>query len=502
MVRAVELPDPVPLLGAPARGFRRAVVVALGLALGLAAAPARADEGAPALDPGEPPTLMRRLARRGLHDPADERWNAYGQLTAIGSVHPGFPARYTDLDGSPSSLSPRPERSFTGTATLFLGLRAWTGGEVYLSPEVISEHPFSGLRGLAGAIQNFELQKTGDASPSLYVARAYLRQTFGLGGGPVARASDALQLGGREDRRRLVIVVGRFSVLDFLDRNAFTTDTRQQFLSMAFMTHAAWDFPADARGYTWGAVAELTWDDWAVRVVRASPPREPNGLALDLRLDRRHGDAVELEHDHVLLGRAGAVRLLAFRDRAVMGRFADAIAAWRADPARNAAACPGAASRNATAPDLCWVRRANVKVGAGLDLEQHVTDDAGVFLRALWADGRSEVDAYTPADRSISLGALGQGGRWGRPLDVAGVAAGMEWISSAHAGYLALGGIDGFVGDGALRRAPETNAEAFYSANVLPALWLTADYQRIWNPGFDADRGPVDVLGVRLHVQY
>jgi len=471
----------------------RALVLALSLACRAAA-----DEGA------APPTLMRDLAARGLHDPADEAWNAYAQATWISSWKPAFPARYTNLNGSINSLLPHAEYSFTGTATLFLGVRLWSGGEAYFVPEVISERPLSQLRGLGGAIQNFELQKTGGVNPTLYRSRAYLRQTFGLGGGTVERESDQMQLGGRVDRRRIVVVLGNFSVLDFFDRNAFTNDPRQQFLSMQFMTHAAWDFAADARGYSWGGVVELYWDDWALRASRVSPPIEPNQLPVDLRLDRHYGDSVELEHQHTLLGRAGAVRLLAFRNREVMGRFDDAVAVWRADPSRNAAACTSFnyGSSNATAPDLCWVRRPNVKVGVGVSVDQYVTESAGLFLRALWADGQSEVDAYTSADRSVSLGALARGAPWGRPLDLAGAAAGLEWISASHAEYLALGGIDAFIGDGALRRAQEANVELFYSVNVLPALWVTADWQHIWNPGFNADRGPVHVLGMRIHAQY
>ncbi|HET9595132.1 MAG TPA: carbohydrate porin [Anaeromyxobacteraceae bacterium] len=447
---------------------------------------------------------MRLLAAKGLHDLADERWNAYGQLTYISSWKGSFPAKYTNLGGSINSLSPAHESSFTFTATLFLGVKLWPGGEGYFVPEVIAERPFSELRGLAGAIQNFELQKTGGSTPELYRSRAYLRQTLGLGGGSTPRESDVMQLGGKVDRRRLVLTLGNFSVLDFLDKNTFTSDTRQQFLSLAFMTHAAWDFASDARGYSMGGVAELYWDDWALRVSRMSPPRDPNQLPIDLRLDIHYGDAVELEHQHELGGRAGAVRLLAFRNRVVTGRFDEAIAAFRADPAKNAAACTdfNYGSANTSAPDLCWVRRPNVKVGIGLNVEQHLTEDAGVFLRGMYADGQTEVQAYTSADRSVSVGALSRGGAWGRPFDLAGAATGMEWISGEHAEYLAMGGVDGFVGDGALRRGPEANLEAFYSVNVMAVLWLTLDYQHIWNPGFNADRGPVDVFGLRLHAQY
>jgi high affinity Mn2+ porin len=454
--------------------------------------------------PGAPPSLMRRLAAEGLHDPSDEGWNAYGQLTFISSWKPSFPARYTNLHGSINSLAPRSEYSFSATATLFVGVRLWPGGEAYVVPEVIAERPFSELKGLAGSIQNFELQKTGGEAPQLYRSRAYVRQTFGLGGGAIDRESDQLQLGGKADRRRIVLVLGNFSVLDVLDKNAFTSDTRQQFLSMAFMTHAAWDFASDARGYSWGGVAELDYDDWALRIARMSPPQDPNQLSIDLGLDRHYGDALELERRHRLAGLAGAVRVLAFRNREVIGRFDDAIAALRADPGKNAAACTAFnyGSPNASAPDLCWVRRPNVKVGLGLNVEQHVTEGAGLFVRAMYADGQTEVASYTSADRSLSAGALSNGAAWGRPLDQAGAATGFAWISSAHAAYLAMGGVDGFVGDGAIRRAPEANVEAFYSMNFLGALWFTLDYQRIWNPAFNADRGPLSVFGLRLHAQY
>ena len=467
-------------------------------------APPAAVEAASVEPAGTPQGLMHLLAAQGLHDLKDERWNAYAQLTYISSWKPSFPAAYTNLNGSINSLLPEDERSFTTTATLFLGLRLWPGGEAYYVPEAIAERAFSQLRGLAGSIQNFELQKTGGETLQIYKSRAYLRQTFDLGGGAVERESDQMQLAATVARRRIVVTLGNFSILDFFDKNTFTSDTRQQFLSLGFMTYAAWDFASDARGYSWGGAAEFYFDDWAVRFGRISPPRNPNQLPVGLRLDRLYGDQLEIEHQHQLLGRPGAVRLLAYRNRENMGRFDDAIAAVASDPGKNAAACTAFnyGSQNATAPDLCWVRKPNVKVGIGINLEQHLTDDAGLFFRAMVSDGETEVQAYTSADRSIALGALGKGSSWGRPLDVAGVGAGIGWISAVHADYLRLGGIDGFIGDGNLRRGPEGNVEAFYSVNFLRAFWLSGDYQRIWNPAFNADRGPVNVFGLRLHAQY
>jgi hypothetical protein len=470
----------------------------------LAPSIARAQAAPPAPHAEEAFDFMNVLSHNRLHDIRDESWNAYGQFTYISSWKLPFSARYTNAGGSTNSLLPDAERSFTGTFTLFFGLRLWPGAEAYVVPEVISERPLSQLRGIGGAIQNFELQKTGSETPQLYRSRTYLRQTIGFGGAQVEKTSQPMQLAAVVRARRLVLTAGNFTILDVFDRNTVSWDPRQTLINMAFMTHSSWDFPSDARGYSWGGTAELYWDDWALRVGRITPPQNPNQLQVDFRLDKFYGDQMELEHDHRLLGQAGNVRLLAYRNNVDTGRFDDAIAAIQRDPTKNAAACTSFnyGSGNANAPDMCWVRRPNAKVGIGVVLEQHVTEDIGVFFRGMYSDGRSEVDAYNPADRSIALGAVAKGSTWHRPFDVTGVGFGMTWISDSHARYLAMGGIDGFVGDGALRQAAEGVVEAFYSVNFLKAIWLTPDYQFLWNPGFNADRGPVHVLGGRVHAEF
>lgn len=454
--------------------------------------------------PDEPFDFMNLITQHGLHNIQDENWNAYGQFTYITSWHPTFSARYTNWNGN--SLVPTSERSWTGTFTLYLGARLWPGAEAYVAPEVVAEQAFSGLHGLGGAIQNFELQKQGATSPTIYRSRLYLQQTFGFGGAAVVKTSDPLQLGTRVDARRLVLRAGNFSVIDFVDKNTFSGDLRQQFFNMAFLTYAAYDFASDARGYSWGGLAELYYDDWALRFGRVAVPVTPNVLPLTLELDKYYGDQIEIEHNHRLLGKDGAVRVLAYRNRENMGRFRDAIAAYRADPMRNNAAncgsLPNYGSTNATAPDLCFVRVPHDKVGIGLNLEQHITDDIGVFARGMVSDGQTEVYAYTSTDRSLSFGATAHGSAWGRPSDVAGLGFGLGWISQAHADYLRMGGVDGFIGDGNIREATESVVDVFYSANVASAVWLSADYQHVTNPAFNADRGPVEVFGARVHAEF
>ena len=72
---------------------------------------------------------------------------------------------------------------------------------------------------------------------------------------------------------------------------------------------------------------------------------------------------------------------------------------------------------------------------------------------------------------------------------------GESWISAQHAQYLNMGGVDAFIGDGKLRQAAESVAEVFYSLHVVKTVSLSVDYQRITNPAFNADRGPVNLYG-------
>jgi high affinity Mn2+ porin len=44
--------------------------------------------------------------------------------------------------------------------------------------------------------------------------------------------------------------------------------------------------------------------------------------------------------------------------------------------------------------------------------------------------------------------------------------------------------------------------EAYYSLAAFKYAHITADYQFINNPAYNRDRGPVSVLGLRLHAQF
>ena len=484
--------------------MRSALVVVM-----LASAIAHADVTEPDPRADNAFDFMNLLAREGKHDLDNESWNVYGAFTWIQQAKLPFHAAYTNVGGSNASLLPGYESSFTGTLTIWSGIRLWPGAELYFVPEALSEQPLSNLHGLGGAIQNFELQKGGTPTPAAYVARLYVQQTFGLGGASQVVVSNPGQLGKIEqDTRRIVLSVGRFSVLDFFDKNAFSGDLTRELINMSFMTYTAYDFVADTRGYTIGAGAELYFDSWEARFMRAMAPTHPNGADLEYRFWDAYGDQVELVHDHVIAGLPGAVRVLGYHNHETMGTFDDAILAFEADPTMSAAGCAPAMlvsypwGTNPNAPDLCWVRKPNDKYGIGVNAEQALGHGIGLFFRGMYSDGQTEVYSFTSADRSLSVGALARGGLWGRRNDYTGIGFGAAGISQEHANYLRLGGVDGFIGDGKLNPGTETVTEVFYGANITSSIWLSGDYQFIVHPAFNVERGPVHILGARFHAEF
>ncbi len=423
------------------------------------------------------------LAAPAPEAPSQEAWNAHVQSTWIVQRKPRFDSAYSGAH----SLRTSRESSYSFSATAAIGLRPWRGAELYLNPEAAQGVPLSGLNGLGG-FSNGEMTRTSGSSLSVYRARLYLQQTWNRGGAREQVESDLNQLAGSVDRRRWVLTVGNLSLGDLFDDNRYSHDPRTQFLNLSFITHGAWDFAADARGYTWGLALAWYHDDWAVRAGRFAQPRDPNGQSLDPRLFRHYGDQIEIEHRHQLAGRPGAVRLLAFHNRARMSRYDDALA-WSA--------------RSGSVPDLDAVRLGDrSKRGLGVNVEQALSDSIGLFGRASWADGKTETYAFTEIDRSISAGVVSTGQAWRRPTDSFGIALARNGLSRAHRDYLAAGGLGFFIGDGRLRYRPETIIELFYELKLHKSLAIALDWQRIRNPAYNADRGPVQMLAARVHVEF
>ena len=129
-----------------------------------------------------------------------------------------------------------------------------------------------------------------------------------------------------------------------------------------------------------------------------------------------------------------------------------------------------------------------------------MTDTLGLFARAGITDGAIEPYDFTDIDRTAAVGGALKGKGWGRADDTIGFAAVVNGISKAHERYLNAGGIGVLVGDGKLPHpGTEMIAEAYYDWQPLHGVNVTLDYQFIANPAYNRDRGPADVVALRLH---
>ena len=451
-------------------GLGRGAVVMAFLAL---ASLARADTPGPATQPASAPSGETRA-------PAPQRFSVHGQGTVISQVHDAFTFPYE----GPNSL-PRHEGWKTSvTGTLFLGARLWEGSGLYFNPEVAGGEGFGGVKGVAG-FPNGEIPRVGTPEPEPYVARLYFQQVFGLGG-PREKVEDQQnQVAGYRDVSRVTVYLGKMSAVDFFDNNAYSHDPRSQFQNWALMDNGAWDYPADTRGYTIGGVVELNQANWALRYGAFAMPKEANGSTLDSHIPQALGQVVEFEQRWAIHDHPGTARVLGFANTANMGDYREAI-----DNPRP------------TGPDITVTRTYSTKYGFGLSAEQELLPGLGAFARLGWNDGHTESWAFTEIDRTASLGLSLKGDRWHRPDDVVAVAGVVNGLSRDHRDYLAAGGLGFLLGDGRLHYGYEQIAEAYYLIKLADHVFITGDLQFIINPGYNRDRGPVTVGGVRVHVEF
>jgi high affinity Mn2+ porin len=411
------------------------------------------------------------------------RFSIHFQQTIITQSHSKFAAPYEGKNSL--RLSEDPATSLTGT--FFLGARLWQNGAIFINPEIAGGAGLSGATGVAG-FPNGETFRVGNVAPTLYIARAYYQQIFALKGKAVYQHNAANQLGGVMPENYYKISVGKFCLADFFDKNSYSHDPRTQFMNWALMTNGAYDYAANVRGYTWGAVGEANKGHWTLRAGAALQPLVANGADLDWNINKAIGLQAEVERRFLIKGKLGVVRLLGYYNTSSAASYATAI------------------EKNPKLPDLVAVRsygNGNRKNGVGINMEQAINNNGGIFLKASWNDGKYETWAFTEIDHSIAGGWLQGGARWHRPNDQLGVAVVANGLSVPHQDYLRAGGNGFIVGDGQLNYGFETIFEAFYNFDLYRNKIIVApDYQFVVNPAYNKDRGPVSFFGFRLHTEF
>jgi len=438
------------------------------LALLVAAGAADAQEAPPGSESAKAPVLA-------------QAWALHAQATDILQYYPAF---HSPFQG-PNSFRPQATWGNTFDATLYAGFRPWAGAEVWTDLEMYQGFAPNNTLGAAGYV-NGDGAKVGRAHPYARVARAFVRQTIDLGGGPDDAEADLNQLAAHRTKDRLVLTAGKFNVTDIFDNNRYAHDPREDFLNWSMITAGSFDYAADAWGYTYGAAAEWYRGDWTWRAGVFDLSIVPNNATLtsDFHQFQPVGEA---ERRFTWNGRDGAVRLTGFVTRGRMARYDDATALARA---------------SGRPADVAQVRRYASRPGADLNFEQEVADGIGVFGRLGADDGRYESYEYTDIDQTAQLGVSVSGARWGRKDDTFAVAAVGNRLSRAGERYLDAGGLGILVGDGRLPHpGAEQILEAYYAIALAKDVRLTLDDQFVGHPAYNRDRGPVNVFGLRLHIK-
>jgi high affinity Mn2+ porin len=411
----------------------------------------------------------------------DLGWFSFkGQTAFIEQYAAPFRSPY----GGRNSLAPNQGRESLDFM-YFIGAKLWQGAELWIDPELDQGFGLSNTEGVAGFPSGASF-KVGAFVPYPRIQRTFIRQTINLGGDTQKVEADQNQFAGSNTKNRLVLTVGKFSASDVFDQNKYAQNPRKDFMNWALTDTGTFDYAADAWGYTYGVAAEWYTGDWTLRAGWLDLPVVPNSTDLDPHFGQFQWIG-EVERRYELWSHPGKIAVTGFLTRARLGSFADAIAL---------------AQVTGGAADIAAVRQYRSRAGLGVNLEQEITSDLGVFARAGFADGDIEPDSYTDIDRTVAAGLSLKGKQWNRPDDTFGLAGIVNGISGVHEAFLNAGGLGILVGDGMLPHpGPEQIIETYYLFPVYN--WhATVDYQFVVNPAYNRDRGPVSIVALRLQTEF
>ena len=408
-----------------------------------------------------------------------QRFALHAQSTFTVQGTPGFASPYVGTN----SLTPHQVKE-TFDFTVYAGLRLWDGAEIWVNPEIDQGFGLSNTLGVAGFTSG-EAYKIGKANPYFKLPRLFLRQTIDLGGEAKPINAAANQLAGTQSTDRLVLTLGKFSVVDVFDTNTYAHDPRGDFLNWSLIDTGTFDYGANSWGFTFGGAVEWYQGAWTLRGGLFDLSKVPNQPSLVVNF-AQYQIVGELEHRHTIGSHAGAIRIGSYVTRGRLASLADAIGVYNATGAIPA--------------DLAPLRQYRDKWGIQLSAEQEVTSTIGLFLRAGYGDGKTEGDDFTDIDRTVEIGTQLKGSLWGRADDRVGLAGVVNGVSALHRQFFLDGGIGVLAGDGTLPHPDsEQIVETYYNWQVTKGFNLTFDYQHVANPAYNRDRGPVHVFALRLH---
>ena len=413
------------------------------------------------------------------------KWWVSGQANFIFQANGTFYAQYS----GPNSFKNKPDQALSRVLTLYTGYEFSPKSQIYLDVEETGGSGLSSALGMAGFV-NLDVVRNPSIGQQPYIARLFWQQIVPLSSDRIESERTPFSLPTQLPARRLTFRLGKFSLADFFDNNVGGTDSHYQFLNWVIDNNGAYDYAADTRGYTIGAIIELDEPNWSLRFAETLMPKVANGPNLDADVARARAENVELElRPQLVKGKDTTLRLLSYVNHANMGDYEEAVALYL--------------DHVTPTPDVTATRKqGTVKYGFCANFEQEFVKDAYVFGRWGWNEGKHESFAYTEDNEGVEVGVYSRGTNWSRTLDRAGAVLVSSGISKAHQQYLADGGLGFLLGDGTLNYGRETIVETFYTAHVWRGLSLGADLQHINNPGMNRARGPFTVPGLRMHLEF
>ncbi len=414
-------------------------------------------------------------------DSTDKKLILHWQATVIPQYHFKFNSPYQGAN----SLVPKEGVKTSLTTTFFINYHPFKNVYIVFNPEAAGGKGLSKTLGIAG-FPNGEIYRVGNPAPQPYIARLYAEYRFPFTSQRVAVAVTQDSVKRELPVKYLSVLFGKFSITDFFDGSSISHDPRLQFFNWSLMASGAWDYPANVRGYTIGAVAQAILGDWKIRTAITGVPIEANGKELQFKGTDAMGTVIEIEKDNLFKGREGHYTDFhagVFYNKARMGNYELAL--------KDSAGYPNVISTRLYGRD---------KKGIYGIVDNHF-GNIHHFIRASYNDGKNETWAFTEIDRSVATGLSFNGNLWKRNNDMFGIAAVVNGLSKQHRTYLAAGGYGFLIGDGRLNYGTENIIEAYYSFNAFKGFFISPEYQFVSHPAYNKDRGPVSIVALRLHYQ-
>src|ERR1035437_4014151 len=321
-----------------------------------------------------------------------DRWWLSGQANIIFQGNLPF---HSDYEGT-NSFRNAAEYKTSLRGTLYTAVRPTRS--IRYNTDLILDVESTGGRGLSQALglasfTNLDVVRNPTLSTAPYLARYQIHQVVGLTQETASQEPGFFALAPSVPVRRIEFRVGKMTLPDFFDFNNIGSDSHLQFMNWTVDNNGAWDYAANTRGYTVGAMAEYDDRAWSLRYGLFAMPTVANAMDLDWDWRRAHGHNGEFELRHSFIPkRKGMERLLFYANRAHMGSYREAVNTFLA-------------GTDKTPNILLHEHFSALKYGLGYNTEQELTENLRVFGRFGWNDGKTESFAYTEVEQTVLAGA-------------------------------------------------------------------------------------------------